>query len=98
MHGAGSESHGRQGERDHFQFRDTRIGSVLERGISGGQAKRVNIGIALVTNPRVLFLDEPTSGLDSYTSNEVRGGGSAPSRGWVVAAGFASLRAVRSMF
>lgn len=43
------------------------------RGLcAGGQAKRVNIGIALVgSNPRVLFLDEPTSGLDSYTSNEV---------------------------
>ena len=49
-----------------------RIGTQLARGISGGQAKRVNIGIALITNPRVLFLDEPTSGLDSYTANEVR--------------------------
>lgn len=37
----------------------------------GGQAKRVNIGLALVANARVLFLDEPTSGLDSYTANEV---------------------------
>jgi ABC-type glutathione transport system ATPase component len=38
------------------------VGSPLERGISGGQAKRVNIGIAMVSNPRVLYLDEPTSG------------------------------------
>ena len=30
------------------------------------------MGLALVTNPRVLFLDEPTSGLDSFTANEVR--------------------------
>ena len=52
--------------------RNVKIGTQLARGISGGQAKRVNIGIALVTNPRVLFLDEPTSGLDSYTANEVR--------------------------
>ena len=35
------------------------------------QAKRTNVGIALVSSPRVLFLDEPTSGLDSYTSSEV---------------------------
>ena len=39
---------------------------------AGGQCKRTNIGIALVSDPRVLFLDEPTSGLDSYTANEVR--------------------------
>ncbi|KAL6759459.1 P-loop containing nucleoside triphosphate hydrolase protein [Haematococcus lacustris] len=51
--------------------RDVLIGSQMTKGISGGQAKRTNIGIALITNPRVLFLDEPTSGLDSYISNEV---------------------------
>jgi len=49
----------------------TVIGNVLSRGISGGQSKRVNIGIALITEPRVLFLDEPTSGLDSFTADEV---------------------------
>lgn len=51
--------------------RSTVIGSSLMRGISGGQAKRVNIGLALITSPPVLFLDEPTSGLDSRTANEV---------------------------
>lgn len=50
---------------------DVLIGNELARGISGGQAKRTNIGIALVTKPRVLFLDEPTSGLDSATSTDV---------------------------
>lgn len=51
--------------------RNVLIGSPTARGISGGQAKRVNVAIALITNPRVLFLDEPTTGLDSFTSNEV---------------------------
>jgi ATP-binding cassette subfamily G (WHITE) protein 2 len=51
--------------------RDTVIGTALQRGISGGQAKRVNIGLSLITRPAVLFLDEPTSGLDSHTANEV---------------------------
>ncbi|CAL8472002.1 g11544 [Coccomyxa elongata] len=51
---------------------NVRIGNNLSRGISGGQAKRCNIGIALLSDPRIIFLDEPTSGLDSYTSNEAR--------------------------
>lgn len=49
----------------------TQIGHQLKRGISGGQAKRLNIGVALITDPRVLYLDEPTSGLDSFTAFEV---------------------------
>jgi ABC-type multidrug transport system ATPase subunit len=44
------------------------IGDEFSRGISGGERKRVSIGVELVANPRMLFMDEPTTGLDSYTS------------------------------
>ncbi|KAJ3413486.1 hypothetical protein HDV05_007931 [Chytridiales sp. JEL 0842] len=49
----------------------TPIGDELARGISGGQRKRVNIGIELVATPIALFLDEPTSGLDSTSALEL---------------------------
>ena len=43
----------------------------MMRGISGGERKRTNIGMELITSPSVLFLDEPTTGLDAFTAVSV---------------------------
>jgi len=55
------------------RVRYTAIGDGMKRGISGGQKKRVSIGMELVANPALLILDEPTTGLDSTTSMEIVG-------------------------
>jgi ATP-binding cassette subfamily G (WHITE) protein 2 len=50
---------------------DSKVGTEFQRGISGGERKRTNIGMELVLSPNVLFLDEPTTGLDSSTARNV---------------------------
>lgn len=54
-----------------FHIKDRVIGSDFERGISGGEKRRVSIACELVTSPSILFLDEPTSGLDAYNARNV---------------------------
>ncbi|PVU95293.1 hypothetical protein BB559_002795 [Furculomyces boomerangus] len=50
---------------------NTFIGDEKVKGVSGGERKRVSIGIELATDPKILILDEPTSGLDSNSSEVV---------------------------
>ena len=51
--------------------KDLKVGNVMNKTISGGQRKRLNIALELIREPSILFLDEPTSGLSSKDSENV---------------------------
>ncbi len=54
-----------------YESKDLTVGNPLNKTISGGQRKRLNIALELLREPAILFLDEPTSGLSSGDSENI---------------------------
>ncbi len=54
-----------------YDTKDLKVGSIMDKKISGGQRKRLNIALEIIRDPSLFFIDEPTSGLSSTDSYHI---------------------------